>query len=197
MAQDSLTETPVISSSSITTQSKPDPSLSRTVSLSRLNAQAPEFVPNRPTPRPDLQPPPPPPVSGMLHVYSPPPPPLQGRRVPVPSQVVNHHHHYNQNHHHYRSPHQYHASSSDQLSQLEPDHTPSSKNKHTDQADQKILKQEAQAPNIAKETGEVKRAELSGAEWNIVSIPLFEYFSTEWNKVSIPLFPKWMEWNIS
>ncbi|CAJ2631219.1 unnamed protein product [Trifolium pratense] len=140
MAQDSLTETPVISSSSITTQSKPDPSLSRTVSLSRLNAQAPEFVPNRPTPRLDLQPPPPP-VSGMLHVYSPPPPPLQGRRVPVPSQVVNHHHHYNQNHHHYRSPHQYHASSSDQLSQLEPDHTPSSKNKHTDQADQKILKQ--------------------------------------------------------
>ncbi|XP_045794815.1 la-related protein 6B isoform X2 [Trifolium pratense] len=140
MAQDSLTETPVISSSSITTQSKPDPSLSRTVSLSRLNAQAPEFVPNRPTPRPDLQPPPPPPVSGMLHVYSPPPPPLQGRRVPVPSQVVNHHHHYNQIHHHYRSPHQYHASSSDQLPQLEPDHTPS-KNKHTDQADQKILKQ--------------------------------------------------------
>jgi hypothetical protein len=27
------------------------------------------------------------------------------------------------------------------LSQVEPDHTPSSKNKHTDQADQKILKQ--------------------------------------------------------
>ncbi|GAU13736.1 hypothetical protein TSUD_348400 [Trifolium subterraneum] len=146
MAQDSLTETPVIPSSSITTQSKPDPSLSRTVSLSRLNAQAPEFVPTRPTPRPDLQPPPPSPVSGMLHVYSPPPsspfhiPPLQGR-VPVPpSQVVNHHHYnHNHHHHHYRS-HQYHASS-DQLSQVEPDHTPSSKNKHTDQADQKILKQ--------------------------------------------------------
>ncbi|WJX85792.1 hypothetical protein P8452_68195 [Trifolium repens] len=148
MAQDPLTETQVTSSSSITTQSKPDPSLSRSVSLSRLNAQAPEFVPTRPIPRPDLQPPPPPPpppVSGMRHVYSPSPSspfhiPLQGR-LPVPSQVVNHHHYnHNHHHHHHYRPHQYHASS-DQLSQVEPDHTPSSKNKHTDQADQKILKQ--------------------------------------------------------
>jgi hypothetical protein len=81
-------------------------------------------------------------VSGMRHVYSTSPSspfhiPLRGR-LPIPSQVVNHHH-YNHNHHHYRS-HQYHASS-DQLSQVEPDHTHSSKNKHTDQADQKILKQ--------------------------------------------------------
>ncbi|KAI5423614.1 hypothetical protein KIW84_030002 [Lathyrus oleraceus] len=73
MAQQSFTETPLIS---------PDPSLSRTVSFSRLNAQAPAFVP---TPRTDLQQPPPP--SGMLHVYSP-PPPSSSFHVPV-----RHHHH--------------------------------------------------------------------------------------------------------
>ncbi|CAK8545002.1 unnamed protein product [Lathyrus sativus] len=48
MTQESFTQTPLISSSSTTT---PDPSLSRNVSFSRLNAQAPAFVP---TPRTDL-----------------------------------------------------------------------------------------------------------------------------------------------
>ncbi|KAJ1390753.1 Winged helix-like DNA-binding domain superfamily [Sesbania bispinosa] len=166
MAQESLSETPDISPSSSNAQSQPDPSLSRSVSFSRLNAQAPEFVPTRPTPRTDLQqprlvipPPPPPPASGMVHVYSPPPTspfhiPIQGH-VPVASQVVtvqNPHHHLTHQHHipvHYRShrhPHQYYASSDSgvqqvQQSQVEPDHTPPCKNKLSDEASQKILNQ--------------------------------------------------------
>nr|XP_012569662.1 la-related protein 6B isoform X3 [Cicer arietinum] len=155
MAQESLTETPVISSNTL---SQTDSSLSRSVSFSRLNAQAPEFVPTRPTPRTDLQqqprpvllpPPSPPSASGMVHVYSPSPSspfhiPIRGH-VPV----ANHHHH--RHHHvpvHYRShhhPHQYHVSSDSavqqpQQSHVEPDHTPF-KSKHSDDADQKILKQ--------------------------------------------------------
>ncbi|XP_027188724.1 uncharacterized protein [Cicer arietinum] len=145
MAQESLTETPVISSNTL---SQTDSSLSRSVSFSRLNAQAPEFVPTRPTPRTDLQqqprpvllpPPSPPSASGMVHVYSPSPSspfhiPIRGH-VPV----ANHHHH--RHHHvpvHYRShhhPHQYHVSSDSavqqpQQSHVEPDHTPF-KSKHS------------------------------------------------------------------
>ncbi|XP_061373051.1 la-related protein 6B [Gastrolobium bilobum] len=168
MAQESLSETPDVSPSSSTAQSQPDPSLSRNGSFSRLNAQAPEFVPTRATPRTDLQqprlvvpppPPPPPPASGTVHVYSPPPTspfhiPIQGH-VPVASQVVpvqNHHHHLAHRHHvpvHYRShhlPHQYYVSSDSgvqqvQQSQVEPDHSPSSKSKLSDEASQKILNQ--------------------------------------------------------
>ncbi|KAK7285672.1 hypothetical protein RJT34_20450 [Clitoria ternatea] len=159
MAQESISEAPDISSSSSTGQSQPDPSLSRNISFSRLNAQAPEFVPVRATPRTDLQqsrlvvppPPPPPPASGMVHVYSPPPSspfhiPIQGHVVPVP----NHHNHHLAHHHHvpvhYRShhhPHQYYASSesSIQQSQVDPDQAPSSKSKLSDEASQKILNQ--------------------------------------------------------
>ncbi|KAL2954899.1 hypothetical protein AAZX31_19G248500 [Glycine max] len=157
MAQESLSETPDISPPSSTAQSQPDPSLSRNVSFSRLNAQAPEFVPTRASPRADFQqprlvvpPPPPPPASGILHVYSPPPTsqfhvPIQGHVVPV----QNHHHHLAHQHHvpaHYRShhhPHQYYVSSDSavQHSQVDPDHALSSKSKMSDEASQKILNQ--------------------------------------------------------
>ncbi|XP_020211837.1 la-related protein 6B isoform X2 [Cajanus cajan] len=157
MAQESLSETPDVSPPSSTAQSQSDPSLSRSVSFSRLNAQAPEFVPTRATPRTDLQqprlvapPPPPPPASGMVHVYSPPPTsqfhiPIQGHVVPV----QNHHHHLAHQHHvpvHYRShhhPHQYYVSpdSTVQQSQVDPDQAPSSKSKLSDEASQKILNQ--------------------------------------------------------
>lgn len=156
MAQESLSETPDISPPSSTAQSQPDPSLSRNVSFSRLNAQAPEFVPTRASPRADFQqprlvvpPPPPPPASGILHVYSPPPTsqfhvPIQGHVVPV----QNHHHHLAHQHHvpaHYRShhhPHQYYVSSDSavQQPQVDPDHAPS-KSKMSDEASQKILNQ--------------------------------------------------------
>ena len=167
MAQESLAETPDISPSSSTAQSQADPSLSRNVSSSRLNAQAPEFVPTRAPSRPDLQhprlvappPPPPPPPSGMVHVYPPPPTspfPIQIQgHVPVASQVVpvqNHHHHLAHQHHlpvHYRShhhPHQYYVSSDSSVQQVqqshaEPDHASSSKSKLSEEASQKILNQ--------------------------------------------------------
>ncbi|XP_027350219.1 la-related protein 6B [Abrus precatorius] len=162
MDQESLSESPDMLPSSSTAQSQPDPSLSRNVSFSRLNAQAPEFVPTRPTPRTDLQqprlvvpppPPPPPPASGMVHVYSPPPTspfhiPIQGHVVPVQNHH-HHHHHLAHQHHvpvHYRShhhSHQYYVSSDSgvQQSQVDPDHTPSSKSKLSDEASQKILNQ--------------------------------------------------------
>ncbi|XP_022971972.1 la-related protein 6B-like [Cucurbita maxima] len=119
------------SSSSSLSPSQSDPSLSRNSSLSRLNAQAPEFVPTRPSSRSDLQPPPhsaagpappppkqsprilipspPPPPPAMMHVYPPPPPgspfhvPIQSP-VPVPTHVVslqNHHYHRHHRHHHH------------------------------------------------------------------------------------------------
>ncbi|RYR52887.1 hypothetical protein Ahy_A06g027753 isoform B [Arachis hypogaea] len=66
MAQESLTEAPDMCPSS----SHADPSLSRNLSSSRLNAQAPEFVPTRPTTRLVVPPPPPPPPpSGMVEYY--------------------------------------------------------------------------------------------------------------------------------
>ncbi|XP_038888029.1 la-related protein 6B [Benincasa hispida] len=109
--------------------SQSDPSLSRNSSLSRLNAQAPEFVPTRPSTRSDLQPPQsapgpppppppkqsprilipsPPPPPAMMHVYPPPPGspfhvPIQ-TPVPVPTHVVsiqNHHYHPHHRHHHH------------------------------------------------------------------------------------------------
>ncbi|KAE8646076.1 la-related protein 6B isoform X2 [Cucumis sativus] len=105
--------------------SQSDLSLSRNSSLSRLNAQAPEFVPTRPSTRSDLQPlppppkqsprilipsPPPPPPPAMMHGYPPPPPgspfhvPIQTTPVPVPTHVVsiqNHPYHPHHRHHHH------------------------------------------------------------------------------------------------
>lgn len=99
--------------------SSSDPQLFRNLSSSRLNAQAPEFVPTRSTPQQQQQqqqsmrmmiPPPPPP--GIMHVYSPPPAPagaafhlpvpMPPHLVPVPHHMSmrNHHHHPYQNHHH-------------------------------------------------------------------------------------------------
>ncbi|MED6206185.1 hypothetical protein PIB30_024478 [Stylosanthes scabra] len=158
MAQESLTEAPDTLPSSSGAQSHADPSLSRNLSSSRLNAQAPEFVPTRPTPRLVVPPPPPPPPpSAMVHVYPPPPTspfhvPIQGH---VPAAVQNHHHHHlaPQHHHvqvHYRPhhhPHQYHVASDSgvppqvQQSHGEADHTTSSKSKLTEEASQKILNQ--------------------------------------------------------
>ncbi|KAL0720591.1 hypothetical protein Bca4012_035190 [Brassica carinata] len=74
-----------------------DPSLLRSLSSSRLNAGAPEFVPGRTTPPPPQQPPrmiiPPPPPHGMLHMYHHQRPfnvPVLG---PVPIQPHHHPHH--------------------------------------------------------------------------------------------------------
>ncbi|KAJ0258482.1 La-related protein 6B [Hirschfeldia incana] len=74
-----------------------DPSLLRSLSSSRLNAGAPEFVPGRTTPPPLPQPPrmiiPPPPPHGMLHMYHHQRPfnvPVLG---PVPIQPHHHPHH--------------------------------------------------------------------------------------------------------
>ncbi|XP_010517979.1 PREDICTED: la-related protein 6B isoform X2 [Camelina sativa] len=96
-------------SSTTSASSSLDPSLLRSLSSSRLNAGAPEFVPGRTTP-PLPQPPrmiiPPPPPHGMLHMYHHQPPfnaPVLG---PVPIQphlvpVQNHHPHHHRFHHHH------------------------------------------------------------------------------------------------
>ncbi|KAF9663086.1 hypothetical protein SADUNF_Sadunf17G0001900 [Salix dunnii] len=84
----------------------PDPSLSRNVSFSKLNAQAPAFVPTRPQPQPPSRlsviPPSPPPPAGMMHVYPPSPfhvpihsPVPLPHVIPAPNQH-HHHNHYNQ-----------------------------------------------------------------------------------------------------
>lgn len=101
-------------SSTTSASSSSDPSLLRSLSSSRLNAGAPEFVPGRTTP-PLPQPPrmiiPPPPPHGMLHMYHHQPPfnvPVLG---PVPIQphlvpVQNHHpHHPHRFHHHHHNRH--------------------------------------------------------------------------------------------
>ncbi|KAF7824297.1 la-related protein 6B isoform X1 [Senna tora] len=150
MAQESLSETPDASSSSsssCTVQSPADPTFSRSASFSRLNAQAPEFVPTRTTPRTDLKQP------RMVRVYPLPPTspfhiPIRPH-VPVGSHVLpvqNHHHHLPHQHHvpvHYH-PHQpqYYVNTGGgvQKPQVEPDHA-SSKSKLTEEASQKILNQ--------------------------------------------------------
>jgi len=104
---ESVPETPDQSPSSS------DPSLSRNVSFSKLNAQAPAFVPTRPQPQPpprlSVIPPPPPPPAGMMHMFPPSPfhVPIHGP-VPLPHviPVPNHHHH--NNHHHHHNPHNQH-----------------------------------------------------------------------------------------
>ncbi|KAJ9173929.1 hypothetical protein P3X46_017013 [Hevea brasiliensis] len=108
MAQDSEVEPAsetVDQSQSSSSSSSSDPSLSRNESFSKLNAQAPEFVPTRPQQRPP--PPPPSPPAAMMHIYPPPPPstfhvPIHSP-VPVPHviPVQNHHpHHHHQHQHH-------------------------------------------------------------------------------------------------
>ncbi|XP_021642245.2 la-related protein 6B isoform X2 [Hevea brasiliensis] len=103
-------------------QSSSDPSLSRNVSFSKLNAQAPEFVPTRsqqqppppppPPPRLTVVPPPPPPAA-MMHIYPPPPPspfhvPIHSP-VPVPHVIpVQNHHPHPHPHHHNHHQHQHH-----------------------------------------------------------------------------------------
>ncbi|CAK7325006.1 unnamed protein product [Dovyalis caffra] len=78
-----------------------DPSLSRNVSFSKLNAQAPAFVPTRPQPQPQPQPQnpsrlavipaPPPPPAAMMHVYPPPSPFHVPIHSPVPLPHVHQH----------------------------------------------------------------------------------------------------------
>lgn len=93
-------------SRSNSTSSSSDPSLLRSLSSSRLNAGAPEFVPGRTTPPLPQQPPrmiiPPPPPHGMLHMYHhhhqrPFNVPVLG---PVPIQHP-HHHRFHHNRQHY------------------------------------------------------------------------------------------------
>ncbi|PRQ46006.1 putative lupus La protein [Rosa chinensis] len=130
----------------------PSLSLSRTVSFSRLNAQAPEFVPNRTSATPPAVVPPPP--VAQVHVYSPPPTPfhvpIQVVPPPPPPHVVPVHHRHHlpvQYHHHH---HQYYAAgfAGDQEppppedQPPPPDHAASSKShKLSDEATSKILNQ--------------------------------------------------------
>lgn len=145
--------------------SSSDPSLlSSTSSFSRLNAQAPEFVPRASTPTPaqtDLHQPqprlvaPPAPPAGLVRVLSPPPSPphspfhvpIQG---PVPVPVQNHHRHHHQHHAHYSpTPRPHHhagfgdseAAVTSQLPYPDPDHVSSSRNGLSEEATQKILNQ--------------------------------------------------------
>ncbi|KFK37220.1 hypothetical protein AALP_AA4G229300 [Arabis alpina] len=108
MADQTLDSDDLSHSHSTTTTTTSDPSLLRSLSSSRLNAGAPEFVPGRTTP--PLQqsprliiPPPPPPPHGMIHhMYHHQPPfnvPVLG---PVPHLVPHRYHH----HHHHHNRHQ-------------------------------------------------------------------------------------------
>ncbi|GKV06171.1 hypothetical protein SLEP1_g18089 [Rubroshorea leprosula] len=139
--------------------SSSDPQLSRSLSSSRLNAQAPEFVPTRPAvtqsqqqqaPHRIIIPPPSPPA--MLHVYTSPPPfhvPVHSP-VPMPAHVVPVHHHVpvrnHQNHHHH---HQYYGGGGGEQEgeggkrdiKDQKDHSASSKNGLSEEAVQKILNQ--------------------------------------------------------
>lgn len=101
-------------SSTPPTTSSSDPSLLRSLSSSRLNAGAPEFVPGRTTPPLPQQASrmiiPPPPPHGMLHMYHHQPPfnvPVLG---PVPIQPhlvpVQNHHRFHHNHHQNHGRHQ-------------------------------------------------------------------------------------------
>lgn len=138
--QPQLTDSPVVetvsSSSAAVSVGDGSGSLSRNSSFSKLNAQAPEFVPKKTHPSPPssisggdprvmIVPPPPPPPPAIVHVFPPPPPPPQVNSpftvVPLPH--VNHHHpghhhppqqhphHQNQNSHEHQH-HQHHRSDS-------------------------------------------------------------------------------------
>ncbi|XP_059448792.1 la-related protein 6B [Corylus avellana] len=123
-----------------------DPSLSRNVSFSRLNAQAPEFVP---TPRASAQPP-------RLLVPPPPPPPPFHHHVPIQAHVIPVHHphphhvpvqvqyqpHPHHPHHHHNH-HQFYEQEVAPQAQIESDHAPASsnKNKLSEEATVKVLNQ--------------------------------------------------------
>jgi La-related protein 7 len=124
--------------------SQSDPSLSRNVSFSRLNAQAPEFVP---TPRPSAQPPP------RLLVPPPPPPPPFHHHVPIQAHVIPVHHphphhvpvpvqfqpHPHHSHHHHNH-HQYYDQEVPPQAQIESDHAPASSNKNNKLSEEAALK---------------------------------------------------------
>lgn len=136
-----------------------DPSLSRSVSFSRLNAKAPEFVPTRPIPaRADLQQqprlvipqgPPPPPPSGVVHMF----PTSPFHHVPiqshVPAQNHHQHHHHRVQYHPHHQQHQYYGSGFGEQEAMhaqqaagEPaDHAAASRNGLPEEATQKILNQ--------------------------------------------------------
>ncbi|GFS46141.1 hypothetical protein Acr_00g0100380 [Actinidia rufa] len=132
------------STSSPSSPSSSDPSLTRTASLSRLNAQAPEFVPRSSSassmPRTDVAH-----HSGLIHVY---PGPNSSFHVAV--NPVQHHHprpvHYRPHHHHHR-PQYYavgfvdHQEVAVQSAPVESDHVPMLKNGLTEEAASKILNQ--------------------------------------------------------
>ncbi|PON50593.1 Lupus La protein [Trema orientale] len=116
MAQDEA------SSSSSSSDPSVSLSLSRNVSFSRLNAQAPEFVPSprsdlHPIPSPPPPPPPPPPAAAALHLYHSPSPfpipirthaipnPMQQNQIPHNHNQHQHHHHHHHHHHHQPHPH--------------------------------------------------------------------------------------------
>ncbi|KAA8527217.1 hypothetical protein F0562_034686 [Nyssa sinensis] len=147
--------------SSSTATSSANSSLSRNVSFSRLNAQAPEFVPRSssasstmPQPRFVIPQAPPP---GLVHVY---PAPNSPFHVPIQSHmavpshvpVQNHHPHphhvpvqYHDHHRYYGGvgfgDHQEVASSAQQKAPVEPDHVSGSRNGLSEEATQKILNQ--------------------------------------------------------
>lgn len=128
--------------------SQSDPSLSRSVSFSRLNAQAPEFVP---TPRASAQPPrllvPPPPPPPPFHHHV----PIQAHVIPVhhphphhvPVQVQYQPHPHHSHHHHNHNHHQYYEQEVAPQAQIESDHAPTSsnKNKLPEEASLKVLNQ--------------------------------------------------------
>ncbi|CAN8318323.1 unnamed protein product [Cochlearia groenlandica] len=129
--------------------SSSDPSLLRSLSLSRLNAGAPEFVPGRTTPPlpppPRMIIPPPPPPHGMLHMYHHRPPfnvpvlgsvPIQPHLIPV----QNHHHPHRFHNHNSRHQNQQYVPVRNQVYQQQEhdvvvvkkrDHKRDSKNDHT------------------------------------------------------------------
>ncbi|XP_022744624.1 la-related protein 6B-like isoform X2 [Durio zibethinus] len=157
MAQLETLDSPQSSSSS----SSSDPHLSWNLSSSRLNAQAPEFVPTRSTPLQQQQnhrmmiPPPPPP--GMLQVYPPLPPPPTAFHLPVHSPVPmprhmvpvhhhvpmrNHHHPYQNHHHHHHREQEIEAVVRKDQQKEHKDHgATSSKNVLSEEATLKILNQ--------------------------------------------------------
>ena len=139
-----------------------DPHLSRNLSTSRLNAQAPEFVPTRSTPQQRQQqqqhqhqqqqlshrmmiPPPPPP--GMLRVYPPPPsPPAFNLPVhspmPMPPHMVPVHHLMPmRNHHNHREQEVEAVAKKDQQKEHKDHGATSSKNGLSEEAKLKILNQ--------------------------------------------------------
>ncbi|KAL5578615.1 hypothetical protein UlMin_011057 [Ulmus minor] len=137
-APSSLVDTNSNSSATPELPSDSDPCLSRNVSFSKLNAQAPEFVPS---PRSDLHPIPPPPPP--FHV------PIRPHVPVLPSHAIPVHHHRHRHHHqvplqYHPHSHHYYGADHDQPPQgsKPSDHSSSSsKNKLSDDNTLKILNQ--------------------------------------------------------